>query len=91
LQRPVMRWLGKLSFSLYLVHFPLLFTCVAAHFTVLDRFLPYGLSVTIASLTGIAISLLTAIPFERWIDRPAIRLSRTAGQFRRRVVTTATA
>jgi peptidoglycan/LPS O-acetylase OafA/YrhL len=87
LERPVMRWLGKMSFSLYLVHFPILFTCVAANFTLLDQFLPYGISVTIASLTGIAASLLVAIPFERWIDRPAIRLSRAAGQFRRRVVT----
>jgi peptidoglycan/LPS O-acetylase OafA/YrhL len=87
LQRPVMRWLGKMSFSLYLVHFPILFTCVAANFTVLNRFLPYGTSVAIASLTGIAASLLVAIPFERWIDRPAIRLSRAAGRFRRQVIT----
>lgn len=89
LERPVMRWLGKMSFSLYLVHFPILFTCVAANFTLLDHFLPYGISVAIASLTGIAASLLVAIPFERWIDRPAIRLSRAVGQFRRRAVTPA--
>jgi peptidoglycan/LPS O-acetylase OafA/YrhL len=85
LEQPVMRWLGKMSFSLYLVHFPILFTCVAANFTLLDRFLPYGISVAIASLTGIAASLLAAIPFERWIDRPAITLSRWAGRPHRRV------
>jgi peptidoglycan/LPS O-acetylase OafA/YrhL len=76
-----------MSFSLYLVHFPILFTCVAANFTLLDRFLPYGISVVIASLTGIAASLLVAVSFEGWIDRPAIRLGRAAGQFHRKVVT----
>jgi peptidoglycan/LPS O-acetylase OafA/YrhL len=86
LERPVPRWLGRISFSLYLFHYPLLFTCVAAYFTLLHN-LPYSVSAAAASAAGIAISLAVAVPFERWIDRPAIRLSRMAGLSRRRTVT----
>ena len=58
LERPQMRWLGKISFSLYLVHFPLLFTFVAACFTLLDSTLPYGASIVLAASEA----LLPALP-----------------------------
>jgi peptidoglycan/LPS O-acetylase OafA/YrhL len=80
LERPTTRWLGKISFSLYLTHFPLLLTLVAALFTVLHHTLPYAPSIAIASIAGIAASIAIAIPFERWIDRPSIMLSRIAGR-----------
>jgi peptidoglycan/LPS O-acetylase OafA/YrhL len=86
LERSAMRWLGKISFSLYLSHFPLLFTCVAACFTVLNGTLPYGTTVAIASIAGIASSVSLAVAFERWIDRPAIILSRMVSGPRKRVV-----
>ncbi|MDR3532441.1 MAG: hypothetical protein P4L90_18050 [Rhodopila sp.] len=74
-------------FSLYLSHFPLLFTCVAACFTLLGSNLPYGANVAIVTVTGIAASLVIAVRFEHWIDRPAILLSRMVSQPRRRAVT----
>jgi peptidoglycan/LPS O-acetylase OafA/YrhL len=77
LERPATRWLGKISFSLYLTHYPLLFTCVAALFTVLHHTLPYASSIAIAIIAGIATSIAIAVPFERWIDRPSIVLSRS--------------
>jgi peptidoglycan/LPS O-acetylase OafA/YrhL len=86
LERPAMRWLGKISFSLYLSHFPLLFTCVAACFAVLDGTLPYGATVAIAGVAGITASLTLAVAFERWIDHPAIMLSRMVGGPQKRVV-----
>ena len=75
------RFLGRLSFSLYLTHLPLLFTVTAAVFVLLSG-LP-GAS-AIASLVGAAIALGTAWVFERWIDQPSIRLSRAIGRAGRR-------
>jgi peptidoglycan/LPS O-acetylase OafA/YrhL len=86
LQRHLPQWLGKVSFSLYLTHLPLELTCVAAGFSQLARVLPVGASVAVASVTGIAGSLALAVLFERWIDRPAIILSRIASQPRRRLI-----
>ncbi|MEA2741154.1 MAG: hypothetical protein QOH05_4461 [Acetobacteraceae bacterium] len=50
LQRPTMRRLGTISFSLYLIHFPILFTGVAACFTFLNSTLPYGAAVAAVSV-----------------------------------------
>lgn len=86
LQRPRIQWFGKISFSLYLVHFPLAATCVSAGFTVLASTLPYGAAVTVTAVAGIAASLALAVLFERWIDRPAIMLSRMVGASRRHFV-----
>ena len=79
LATPVMRWLGKISFSLYLTHFPVLFTVTAAIYVVIAAYLPFGASLAVGGLTGIAVSLAIAALFERWIDRPAIALSRMVG------------
>jgi peptidoglycan/LPS O-acetylase OafA/YrhL len=83
LERPGLRWLGKISFSLYLSHYPLLYTCSAACFLLLSD-LSFGAGVAAVTVVGIVLSLLIAVPFERWIDRPAIRLSRMVGGARRR-------
>jgi peptidoglycan/LPS O-acetylase OafA/YrhL len=77
--RPALRWLGKISFSLYLTHFPLAFTCVAAGLVQLDGHLPHDLSITFVSVAGIAASLVVAVLFERCIDRPSVMLSRMIG------------
>jgi peptidoglycan/LPS O-acetylase OafA/YrhL len=76
LARPLARWGGKISFSLYLVHFPILFTLVCGLFLGLITVLPYAVTVLLCGLIGGAVSLGLAVLFERWIDRPAIRWSR---------------
>jgi peptidoglycan/LPS O-acetylase OafA/YrhL len=86
LARPAMRWLGKISFSLYLTHWPLLGSGVAVCFTWLSGILPYGATVAVTCVAGIAGCLAIAIPFEHWIDRPSILLSRVVGTSRRQVV-----
>jgi peptidoglycan/LPS O-acetylase OafA/YrhL len=75
LETPALRWLGKISFSLYLTHYPVLFTMIAAAYALLARALPFGVSLAIGCLGGIGLSLAIAALFERWIDRPSIRLS----------------
>lgn len=80
LQTPVFRWVGKISFSLYLVHFPIMVTCAAALLTWCGRFMSYGASIALASTVGIAISLVAAVLFERCIDQAAIGFSRQIGR-----------
>jgi peptidoglycan/LPS O-acetylase OafA/YrhL len=69
--------LGRLSFGIYLVHFPILFTVACAGFLPLVATFPYSVAVTMAFVGFAAVVLITAALFERWIDRPAIRLSRS--------------
>ncbi len=73
------RHLGRLSFSIYLLHFPILFSLVSAAFVGLHQFLPPTTSIAVAFAVFLALTLFAAILFERWIDRPAIALSRRAG------------
>jgi peptidoglycan/LPS O-acetylase OafA/YrhL len=68
LRRPGAVWLGRVSFSLYLIHVPVLLT--AWH--LLHRHAPAGLIV----LIGIALSLLAAPLFFRLIEQPSRRLAR---------------
>jgi peptidoglycan/LPS O-acetylase OafA/YrhL len=65
------RHLGRLSFSIYLLHFPILFTVVCLAFT-----LVLASSSAAAFVLFLALTLLAAIVFERVVDRPAIALSR---------------
>ncbi len=78
------RHLGRLSFSIYLLHFPILFTLVSLAFTALP-------SIIAAFVLFLAVTLLAAIAFERLIDRPAIALSRRATDQRRKSFTNASA
>jgi len=82
LERPAPRWFGKISFSLYLTHYPILSTGVALVFTRLNETLSYEVSIAIASAAGIATSIAIAVLFERWIDRPSIALSRAVSRWR---------
>jgi peptidoglycan/LPS O-acetylase OafA/YrhL len=84
LQSAPFRHLGRLSFSIYLLHFPILFTVICLAFTVLP-------SVPIAFTLFVALTLLAAIAFQRWIDAPAIALSHRLGAQRRNAVTSASA
>jgi peptidoglycan/LPS O-acetylase OafA/YrhL len=70
------RHLGRLSFSIYLLHFPILFTVVCLAYNV-------WASVPMAFVLFLTLTLLAALVFERWVDRPAITLSRRLGGQRR--------
>ena len=75
--RPPFRWLGKISFSLYLTHLPLQATGVAAGLVLLNG-LPWdGGDIALTCAAGILLSLAIAVAFEYCIDRPAIAWSRS--------------
>lgn len=79
-----LRHLGRLSFSIYLLHFPILFTVVCFAFTALP-------SVAVAFALLLVLTLFAAIAFQRWIDAPAIALSQRLDTQRRNAVTSASA
>ena len=78
------RHLGRLSFSIYLLHFPILFTIVSLAFTALP-------SIMFAFMLFLAATFLAAIVFERLADRPAIALSRWVADQRRNSLTSVSA
>jgi peptidoglycan/LPS O-acetylase OafA/YrhL len=79
LERQTCRHLGRLSFGIYLLHFPILFTVACLIFIGTSDTLPHAASLAIAFVLFIGITVVAAMLFERWIDRPAIALSRRAG------------
>lgn len=69
------RVLGRYSFSLYLVHFPILMTVTAAMLVWAQPLGPV-ISVGLPVAIGLAVTLLFAVLFERLVDVPATVLSR---------------
>lgn len=74
------RYLGGLSFSLYLVHFPLIL-CVASFFVLHAlRFFSYWNALAIAFIPSMVVIWVCAEFFKRAFDDPAIRISRWLGR-----------
>ena len=73
--RPVQA-LGRNSFGLYLVHFPILFTVGAATFAGVRSHVPYAGAVLIATLAGLVPTAVATLAFTRLVDAPSMRLSR---------------
>jgi peptidoglycan/LPS O-acetylase OafA/YrhL len=65
------QWLGKQSFSLYLVHEPIVVS--------VGLLLGKGASVALILLLSVPISLLTSWAFQYVVEGPALNLSRTVG------------
>ena len=76
-------WLGRMSFSIYLLHWPIMLTVGSAAYA---RAFPLGRSVAALCtlLVVVGLTLAAAVAFERWVDQPAVRLSRAFGRSRRR-------
>ncbi|PJI94127.1 acyltransferase family protein [Luteimicrobium subarcticum] len=71
------RWLlflGSISYSLYLVHLPVIDVGMGA----LDKVLPQTLvGALVAVVVGAAAAMTVAVVLHRWVEVPAIRLSRS--------------
>jgi peptidoglycan/LPS O-acetylase OafA/YrhL len=76
--------LGKISFSLYLIHFPIIFTVGFAVFNRLSPTFDYGVSVACAMVVSMTLSLMLAILFERYIDQNSVRFSRQFADYMNR-------
>ena len=78
LSRRAAQWMGKISFSLYLVHMPVLFSLGTGLFLLLDRpglqFYPLLTALTLLWLLP-AVLLLSAL-FRRFVELPCARLAK---------------
>lgn len=73
LRSPVVQWLGRISFSLYLTH-----ALVIAAFANVLADLPWQATALIAAPVAIGVAVL----FERFVERPSHTLSRRVGAVR---------
>jgi peptidoglycan/LPS O-acetylase OafA/YrhL len=82
LSRRLPAWLGRMSFSVYLLHWPIMLTFGSAAYACA---FPIGRSAAAACtlMVVVGLTLAAAVAFERWIDQPAVRLSRMVGRRRR--------
>nr|WP_308495186.1 acyltransferase [Duganella qianjiadongensis] len=75
LSRPLLTGLGRLSFSVYLLHFPILITLGCAIFAALAGY-SYAWACALSVLVGAGATFALAYCFERYVDRRAIALAR---------------
>ncbi|MFC0400943.1 acyltransferase family protein [Paraburkholderia rhizosphaerae] len=70
------RWLGKISFSLYLIHFPILFTISGVIFKACLTYVSYDVAAAFTAISGIALTLTIAVYFQRYIDAQTVNFAR---------------
>lgn len=66
-------WLGQVSFSLYLVHFPII--CSFSCFLYLQINLSHQITIIIVSLSTLLLSFIVAHLFHHYIDKNSVRLA----------------
>ncbi len=67
--------LGTYTFSLYLIHLPILFTFTTFGFIHLHNHFGYNMSVILALLASVPLIIIATYLFERYVDKPSIRFS----------------
>ncbi len=73
LEKPVFAWLGKISFSLYLIHMPVMLAGLYLLSGILS--LPVGIAISLPPM------LITASAMQRFVEAPSVRLSKCVGRF----------
>ena len=68
LRHPILRYVGKISYGLYLLHMPLLFLIVSC--------VPAGTPLPLTAAITLGITVLVAHPLHRWVEQPGIRWGR---------------
>jgi peptidoglycan/LPS O-acetylase OafA/YrhL len=68
--------LGRYTFSLYLIHIPVLFTVTTGLFIYLQRHMGYNRAVFLAIVVSVPLLWASAWVFEKYVDAPAIRFAR---------------
>jgi peptidoglycan/LPS O-acetylase OafA/YrhL len=69
-------WLGRMSFSLYLVHFPIMITIGSIVFLSLVFYIDVTGAAAVTFCVGMITTMIVAFLFEKYVDYPAILLSR---------------
>jgi peptidoglycan/LPS O-acetylase OafA/YrhL len=79
LARPFLLILGRMSFSVYLIHFPIILSLGTGIVLLCHGSLGYAASVALAGLATNAAVLLGAAAMTKLVDEPAMKLSRLVG------------
>ncbi|HVJ42875.1 MAG TPA: acyltransferase [Dongiaceae bacterium] len=79
LSLPISLFLGRVSFGLYLLHLPVLFSLGIASYLAIEPVQGATLAAGVASLLVLSTSLAGALVFHHLIERPSIRLAGKAG------------
>ena len=74
---PVPVFLGKISYSLYLVHFPVIGSLTCALFLALYPVLPYGEAFLISCISSLFLIIPLSYLFYRYIDMTGSKLSKS--------------
>jgi peptidoglycan/LPS O-acetylase OafA/YrhL len=76
LDHPILVWLGKLSFSIYLLHLLMLYlVCIPLFNLFLSWHWAYSWAVLVSGLSAIAVTLIVANFYSRYVDQFAIDTS----------------
>lgn len=69
------QYLGRISFSMYLLHLLVIGSYSSYLFTHLPKQLPYSVSFVIMLMASLIILFIASSLYEKWVDRPAIAVS----------------
>ena len=81
LSKSICRFLGRVSFSLYILHGPIIYALACGLFLKLYSHLPFGLLVAGLFVMTVSFALLAASLMSRFIDEPAVKWSRSFGRW----------
>lgn len=82
LGHPKISILGKYTYSLYLVHYPVIFTLMAGSFLFFIQHMGYNRAVALSLLVTAPVLIAVTYLFEKYVDMPSIQLSkRFAAQY----------
>lgn len=75
LEKPRISKLGKYTFSLYLIHIPVLYTVTVCAFLIARPHLGYNFAVLTAVLVSLPVVYIATVLFERYVDAPSVKFS----------------
>lgn len=76
LDKPLLVYLGKLSFSIYLLHLIVLYSIGIPSFNLfLSTDLPYILSAILSCIITMLVTILASIPYSKYVDNLSIRVA----------------
>lgn len=73
-------WLGRLSFSAYLLHMLALATVAPLVFNALRPTLSYTGAAVLSLLVSVSVIYVCSLPYARWVDETGMRVSRGMGR-----------